>query len=66
MQMEPFQERQTLKVRKQEAIGQLLLFLFFLWGGLGWEFPSPSFAHFYCWNAYASVTSHSLFSMMTT
>ena len=65
MQTEPFQERQTLKVRKQEAIGQLLLFLF-LWGGWGWEFPSPSFAHFYCWNAYASVTSHSLFSMMTT
>ena len=31
--MEPFQERQNLKVRKQEAIEQLLLFLFLLLGG---------------------------------
>ena len=30
MQMESFQERQNLKVRKQETIEQLLLFLFLL------------------------------------
>ena len=57
--MESFQERQNLKVRKQEAIEQLLLFLFLLLGGLFGR-------NFYCWNSYASVTSHGLSFMMTT
>ena len=36
MQMEAFQKRQNIKVRKQEAIKQLLLFLFFVVGGAIW------------------------------
>ena len=35
MQMEPFQERQTLKVRKQEAIGQCYCFFFCGEDGVG-------------------------------